>query len=145
MSTEQHNTQTGGSSGPSSNEAPDIMVNCPLCGKSSRRNQELYRHIQCFHLPRWIWCPHSACRWRGSRVDDFHRHLEKQKCGPIPKEREYQIYHVKMVTDWIKDSESADSILTAQSFAVDLVKERAKELGKNEWLENPWGPGFQEQ
>lgn len=28
---------------------------------------------------------------------------------------------------------------TAQSFAVDLVKERALELGKHEWIEDPWG------
>ena len=171
MSTRQNKTHSaaGGSSGPSSNEvnavlkcmprfvhiltympsvppfkAPDVI--CPICEKSSRRKQELHRHIQSFHLPRWIWCPYSACNWRGCRVDDFGKHLDKEKCGPMPEEREYQIYNVKMALDWIKeDSESANSILTAQSFAVDLVKERAKELGKKEWLEKPWGPGFQEQ
>ena len=112
---------------------------CLGCGASYRRRQELERHILFLHLPCWIWCPYSGCAWRGHRVDDFKRHLDKQGCGPRPEEREYQIYNVKMVLDWIKDSKDANSMLIVQNFAVDLVKERATELGKNEWLENPWG------
>jgi hypothetical protein len=44
-----------------------------------------------------------------------------------------------MVMNWIKNSPGGDFILTAQKFAVDLVKERALELGKQEWLNDPWG------
>jgi hypothetical protein len=44
-----------------------------------------------------------------------------------------------MVLSWIKDSPGRDILSTAQSFAVDLVKERALELGKQDWLEEPWG------
>jgi hypothetical protein len=66
--------------------------------------------------------------------------LNKQKCGPLPEERQYQIYNVKMILSWIKDSHDWDVLPTAQSIAVDLVKERALVLGgKQEWLEDPWG------
>jgi hypothetical protein len=44
-----------------------------------------------------------------------------------------------MVMNWIKNSPGVDFIPTAQNFAVDLVKERALELGKQEWLNDPWG------
>ena len=88
-----------------------------------------------------LLAPHFApgCRWRGTRVDEFQRHLNTQRCGPRPEERQYQIYNVKMILSWIKDSQGGDIISTTQSFAVDLVKERALELGKREWLEDPWG------
>jgi hypothetical protein len=73
-------------------------------------------------------------------VDEFQRHLTTQKCGPRPaQEQQYQIYNVKMVTNWIKNHPGVDFVSTAQNFAVDLVKERALELGKQEWLNDPWG------
>jgi len=72
-------------------------------------------------------------------VDEFQRHLNTQRCGPRLEEQQYQIYNVKMVLSWIKDSQDGSIVSTAQSFAVDLVKERALELGKHEWLEDPWG------
>jgi hypothetical protein len=72
-------------------------------------------------------------------MDDFDRHLTTQKCGPKPDEPHYQIYNVKMVLSWIKSADRDDVILAAKNFAVDLVKERGLELGKQEWLEDPWG------
>ena len=72
-------------------------------------------------------------------MDEFDRHLTAQKCGPKPEETQYQIYNVKAILSWIKDTEGGDIISTAKSFAVDLVKERAFELGKQEWLRDPWG------
>ena len=50
-----------------------------------------------------------------------------------------------MVLSWIKDAADDDAISTAQKMAVDLVKERALELGKEEWLENPWGGSGKQQ
>jgi hypothetical protein len=44
-----------------------------------------------------------------------------------------------MVMNWIKHSPGVDFISTAQNFAVDLVKERALGLGKQEWVNDPWG------
>jgi len=44
-----------------------------------------------------------------------------------------------MILSFIRDSAGSDAIATAQGFAVDLVKERALEIGKQEWLEDPWG------
>ena len=73
-------------------------------------------------------------------MDEFQRHLTTQKCGPRPtQEEQYQIYNVKMVMNWIKNSQGNGIVLTAQNFAVDLVKERALELRKQEWLVDPWG------
>jgi hypothetical protein len=72
-------------------------------------------------------------------VDEFDRHLAAQKCGPKPEETHYQIYNVKVILSWIKNNGGADVISTAKNFAVDLVKERALELGKQEWLRDPWG------
>jgi hypothetical protein len=73
-------------------------------------------------------------------MDEFQRHLDKQKCSKKPaQEQEYQIYDVKMVSDWIKNSLDNDMRLVAQNIAIDLVKERALELGKQEWLVDSWG------
>jgi N6-adenosine-specific RNA methylase IME4 len=64
-----------------------------------------------------------------------------QRCGPSMRleEQQYQIYNVKMVLSWIKDSQDGNIVSTAQGFAVDLVKERALELRRHDWLEDPWG------
>jgi len=63
-------------------------------------------------------------------MDEFQRRLNKQKCSKNPtQEQEYRTYDVKMVLDWIKNSRGNDMRLNAQNFAIDLVKERALELG----------------
>ncbi len=72
-------------------------------------------------------------------MDEFQRHLNTQMCGPRPEEWQYQIYNVKMILSWINDSHGGDILPTVQNIAVDLIKERAQELGKQEWLEDPWG------
>jgi len=54
------------------------------------------------------------------------------------EEREYQIYDVKLILDWIR--EGAADIQKAGDIASELVKERAEELGKEEWVTHPWGP-----
>ena len=112
---------------------------CLACGKTCSRQQELDRHYQCFHLPRFIFCPHSGCQWRGNRTDDFDKHLNTHNGAQRPAEKDYLIYDVKLIVDWIKNSPGNDFLQTAQNYAVDLVKERALELGKPEWLEDPWG------
>lgn len=57
-------------------------LTCPVTpecsGISFARQQELERHLQSQHLPFWIFCPHPGCRWRGARVDNFHRHLNTE-------------------------------------------------------------------
>ena len=69
-------------------------------------------------------------------MDEFQRHSSTQKCGPRIEELRYQIYNEKMILSWIKDSQGGDIIWTAQGFVIDLVKERALELGKQGWLES---------
>jgi len=112
---------------------------CPVCRKSYNRYQDFERHFQSFHLPYWLFCPYEGCRWRGSRPDDFDKHLDAQNCGPKPEGSQCQIYNMKMVLNWIKNSERGDIVSTAQNLAVDLVKERALELARQEWLGDPWG------
>ena len=46
---------------------------------------------------------------------------------------------MKTILGFIRDSAGGDIITTAQRIAVDLVKERALEIGKQEWFEDPWG------
>lgn len=72
-------------------------------------------------------------------MDDFERHLDTEKCDPKPEGQQCQIYHAKMVASWIKNSQSSDVVSSAQNLVVDLVKVRALELGRQEWLEDPWG------
>ena len=103
------------------------------------RQQELDRHYQMFHLPCWVFCPLPGCKWRGNRVDEFNKHWNTHQYNQKPAPEQCQIYNVKMVLDWINDSQGGDFISIAQNFAVDLVKERALELERQEWLEDPWG------
>ena len=51
-------------------------------------------------------------------------------------EKDYRIYDVDAILDMIK---RAESIQNAQNCAVRHVQERAIQLGKNGWLEDPWG------
>ena len=44
-----------------------------------------------------------------------------------------------MILSWIKDSQDRSIVSIPQSIVVDLVKERALELEKHEWVEDPWG------
>jgi hypothetical protein len=52
---------------------------------------------------------------------------------------------VKLVLSWVKDAQSRDDISNVQKVAVDLVKERASELGRQEWMDNPWGISLETQ
>ena len=112
---------------------------CSACGKIAKRRQDMHRHIQLAHLPCWIFCPHSGCTWRGTRMDALERHWEKQKCGSKSEGSQCRIYNTKLALSWSEDLTSADAVSTAQNIAVDLVKERALELGRQEWLKDPWG------
>jgi hypothetical protein len=103
------------------------------------RQQELDGHYQVYHLPCWLFCPLPDCQWRGGRVSEYNKHWNAHQYDQNPAEGQYQIYNVKMVLDWIKDSQGGDVVSIAQSFAVDLVKERALELGRQDWLQDPWG------
>ena len=110
------------------------------CGTPFKRRQELERHVESLHLPPWIFCSSPGCKWRGGRVDEYRRHKTTHNAQNFPaEEQECHIYNVKMILGLIKDSAGSDAITTAQRFAVDLVKERALELGKQEWLDDPWG------
>jgi len=70
-------------------------------------------------------------------VDDLVKHLHKEKCGEKPRKDQYQIYNVEFVLGMIKDQGTSISI--AAGYAVDFVIERARELGKEGWVKDPWG------
>ena len=73
-------------------------------------------------------------------MDQFERHLDTQQCGSKPEGFQCQIYNPKVLSSPIKDPTGAGAaLLAAQRIAVDWVKERAMELGRQEWLEDPWG------
>jgi hypothetical protein len=113
---------------------------CKICFRESfNRRQDLDRHIQKIHLPCWLYCPYSHCEWRGCRLDELQTHLDQLKCDRNSTERECRIYEVGTILDMIRDPENNDSIKNAQNWAVDFVRERARELGKNGWVVDPWG------
>ena len=112
---------------------------CFVCGAPLNRPQDLDRHIQSYHLPCCVYCPSPGCQWRGCRTDElrthFRRHLEvNQESVAL---REYTIYDVRLILDYIKDAGSKDYIRSAQDMANNLVRQRAWELGKDEWLADP--------
>jgi len=65
-------------------------------------------------------------------MDDFERHLDTQKCGPKPEVQQCQIYNAKMVASGIKNSQGGNVVSNAQ-------KEMAIQLGRQDWLDDPWG------
>ncbi len=112
-------------------------LHCVLCDVSCARPQQLYGHIQMFHLPYSLYCPYSGCHWRGAREDQFQGHQKRyHQFGELPAHR---IYDVKMVLGWIKAAESVDFIPIAQTWAIGLVQEKATELGRYQWLDDSWG------
>jgi hypothetical protein len=72
-------------------------------------------------------------------MDEFDKHLNVHNATQRPAEQDYLIYDGKLIVDWIKNSPSNNFLQTAQNYAIDLVKERALGLGRQEWLEDPWG------
>ena len=52
---------------------------------------------------------------------------------------DYRIYDIGAILDMIRRAESNDAIQNARNWAVRYVQERAIQLGKNGWLEDPWG------
>lgn len=74
-------------------------------------------------------------------MDEFKKHLAEPKCdqkSEASEATEYRIYDVKMILNRLKNAGSADSILLKLGQLIPF-QERAKELGRDEWLDNPWG------
>jgi hypothetical protein len=84
-------------------------------------------------LPDNLYCPGLACPWRGHREDARKRHVGRGKCGPTPEwEEQRKIYEPGLIISWVLDA--AISTEVAEMYALDLVKERARELEKtNLW------------
>jgi hypothetical protein len=73
-------------------------------------------------------------------MDKFDKHLITHHHAKRPaEEQKYQIYDVTMIVSGFKDSQGGNVISNAQELAIGFVKERALELGKQGWLEDPWG------
>jgi hypothetical protein len=86
-----------------------------------------------------MYCPAPNCPWRGRRKDALNMHISnsKGKCGSKPKspEKECMIYDANLIIRWIR--EDSVSIEIAEMFALNFVKEKAKELGKENLWTNP--------
>ena len=113
---------------------------CKIClTVSFHRRVDLDRHIQQIHLPCWVFCPYPPCEWRGRRTDELQDHLARYGCNQNSTEKEFRIYNVHIILDVIRDAGSHDVIQNAQNWAVHLVNERARELGRRGWIMDPWG------
>lgn len=114
---------------------------CIICKKSFNRPQDVNRHIQSCHLPCCVYCPYPGCVWRGCRTDElrthFKRHLNRNK--KFTELGDCLIYDAKVILGLIKDAGSDDYIQHVRDLAINLVLERAKELGKDAWLADPGG------
>ncbi|KAI0250308.1 hypothetical protein BJV78DRAFT_589484 [Lactifluus subvellereus] len=121
-------------------EQPPVL--CLKCGKSYLRQQEVERHLMSCHLPDWIGCPYPHCFWRHDRTEEFKKHLLKtHSCNLSDLEKkQYEIYDRDYILQFILDQrQSVDKVA---GYALNFVGERARELGKGEWLNDLWGrPG----
>ena len=78
-------------------------------------------------------------------MGDFDKHLDTQKsrCGPKSEGEQHDRANIRCEVrpkfSWIKNSEGSDIVSTDQNLAVDLVKKRASELMRQEWLGDRWG------
>jgi hypothetical protein len=74
-------------------------------------------------------------------VDKIKKHLAQSKCdqkSEASEAAEYRIYGVKMFLNRFKNAGSAGSILLKLGLLIPF-QERGKEMGNDEWLDNPWG------
>jgi hypothetical protein len=64
-------------------------------------------------------------------------HIDEGMCGPRPEwEEQWMIYNPKLILQWI--CEDFISIEFAETYALDFVQERARELGKVNLWRDPW-------
>ncbi len=49
------------------------------------------------------------------------------------------MYDVENILKMISEAKTNDDLRNAEDWAVRFVREKAEELGKNEWLVDPWG------
>jgi len=117
----------------------------PGCQQQFTRMQELGRHTSSLHLPCSLCCPHPSCPWRGTRKDELIKHVTKGRCGKEAKLDPvlYKIFDAKCILDWIYE-DSTETLVNFNScvvlaYVLDLVRERAMELGKTELWRGLWG------
>jgi hypothetical protein len=55
----------------------------------------------------------------------------------MPEREQYQIYNTNLILGWILEDDTPAHV--AASYALDFVRERARELGKVESWSNLWG------
>ncbi|KAF8485891.1 hypothetical protein DFH94DRAFT_841959 [Russula ochroleuca] len=129
----------GTSQTPTSSKTNGPRLPCPWtgCEVDFGRQQEWERHILTFHLPDCYCCPAPACPWRSRRKDSLKMHIDEGMCGPRPEwEEQWMIYNPKLILQWI--CEDFISIEFAETYALDFVQERARELGKVDAWRDPW-------
>ncbi|KAH9995615.1 hypothetical protein BJV77DRAFT_1149060 [Russula vinacea] len=114
---------------------PTSLLCCiwPGCGTyisiTKDRNQEMERHIVSLHLPDNLYCPGPECPWRGHREDARKRHIGRGRCGPTPEwDEQRKIYEPSLFIGWILDATISTEL--AKEYALDFVKERAREVKK---------------
>jgi hypothetical protein len=62
----------------------------------------------------------------------------RQKCGPLkPKREQWEIYERSTILDWILNR--GEPVEQVAGYALGVVEERAREIGKVEEWSDPWG------
>ena len=112
---------------------------CPCCRKTFSRLQEAKHHFLQHHLPFSLYCPAPSCLWRGARPDEFMRHSSRYHPEAPHTVQPCLIYDTKVVLGYIFNHEMGVEL--AQHYALQLVAEKAMEVGKTEWCTRLWGRG----
>ena len=90
------------------------------------------RHIFSKHFPDSVHCPEASCPWRASRKDEFKKHLEDNPSHGQPdaerRREQYETYDTGLVLDMLLGGTVSFEVV--REYAVDFVRERAKELEK---------------
>ena len=118
---------------------------CSVCPESFPRRQERDRH-ELAHLPFYLHCPVSGCKWRGNRPGSFKRHWEQKDRGHLSHREQYcrtpgrsqiETFNPKEILDQIKNR--AISLTQGQNDAIFMVQVKGYELDKPDMMTHPWG------
>ena len=103
--------------------------NCRICAAKFGCIQELGRHIQSHHLPRYIFCPFQGCNWTGRCQSDFKEHWRGKhpEADQAPGD---EIYDPKDFVKSIIDGTPVDEVVRSAAAKVqEYLKQHGVSMG----------------
>jgi hypothetical protein len=106
------------------------------CDATFKHSQDVESHVVACHLPYAFFCPIPPCHWRSGRRDEYDVHYRIQH-PEYDKHEPGQIYDNAAILRSI--FEDGITYKTAERRALDLVAEKARELGMVDELKDLCG------